>query len=281
MPGSGWTSRHDERRTAAARLPRGTIETAMRVIGWLLVVLLVLLLLAVALVAMFPARLAWDWFGPRAATVQLDEVGGTIWRGRARQLWLHDQPIGAITWRIAPQALLRRRLDADLTLDGEEYRGAGFVSVGRDMILLDGARLSMAAQRMQPVLDIPALNLHGRVDLELRRAELVAGFPRRLDGVATWRDAAVDGAAAATFGDISAEFRTAEDGALVGTVADHGGPLAVDGQFRAAFTGFEAEALLVARDGNPQVLEALRYIGEQQPDGSSILQIRGSLLPWQ
>jgi general secretion pathway protein N len=254
-------------------------EETMRALRWLLLLLLVLLLGLALLLALFPARLAVDWLGPRLAPLELHGVGGSIWRGQARELRMHGQPLGAVTWRVAPQALMSRRLDVDLSMDGELYRGSGFVSATRELTVLTNTRFSMPAQQMQPALDIPALNLRGTVDIELDRAELVNNFPRRLEGRAYWRNAAVDGAAAAELGELVAEFRTADDGSLVGSVADSGGPLAVDGQFRLGFTGFEAEALLVARDGNPQVMEALRYVGEAQPDGSSILQIRGTLLP--
>jgi general secretion pathway protein N len=251
----------------------------MRALRWLLLLLLVLLVGVVLLLALFPARLAVDWLGPRLAPLELQGVGGSLWTGQARELRMHGQPLGAVTWRVAPQSLLSRRVDVDLTLDGEQYRGSGFVSARRELTVISNARISMPAQQMQPALDIPALNLRGTVDIELDRAELVNNFPRLLEGRAFWRNAAVDGAAAAELGELVAEFRTADDGALVGSVTDTGGPLAADGQFRLAFTGFEADAVLMARDGNPQVMEALRYVGEVQPDGSSILQIRGSLLP--
>jgi general secretion pathway protein N len=251
----------------------------MRALRWLLLLLLVLLLAFVLLLALFPARLAVDWLGPRLAPLELHGVRGSVWTGQAQELRMHGQPLGAVTWRVAPQSLLSRRIDVDLTIDGEQYRGGGFVSATRDRTVITNARMSMPAQQMQPALDIPALNLRGVVDIELDRAELVNNFPRLLQGRAFWRNAAVDGAAAAELGELVAEFRTADDGSLVGSVTDTGGPLAADGQFSLGFTGFEAEAVLMARDGNPQVQEALRYVGEVQPDGSSILQIRGSLLP--
>jgi general secretion pathway protein N len=251
----------------------------MKVIRNLLLIVLVLLLVAVALVALFPARIAWDWAGDRVGALQLDGVGGTIWRGHAQQASLHGQPLGTVGWQVNPWPLFGRRLEADLRLDGSEYQGVTALSHHRGVTVLRDARLVLPADRLQPAVDVPALNPRGRLEIELAHAELVSGFPRRLDGRATWRDAAVDGAAVARFGDLVAEFSTGADGALNGTVSDTGGPLMLEGQFRVAFTGYEAEAVLMARDGNPQVQEALQYIGEPQPDGSSILQIRGQMLP--
>jgi len=253
----------------------------MKALRWILLILVLGLLLVGVAVALFPARVAVEWLGPRLGGLQLEEVSGTIWQGQARKVQARGQSLGTVGWRIHPRSLLARRVDADLTIDGVEFRGAGHVSRRGDTVLLTDARLTMSAQRLQPVLDLPALNLRGAVEFELARAELVSGFPRALEGRATWRDAAVDGAAAAQFGDLIAEFQTGADGALIGTLFDNGGPLALDGAFRLGFTGYEIDAVLSARDGNPQVVEALNYIGQRQPDGSSLLEVRGQLLPLQ
>ena len=62
-------------------------------------------------------------------------------------------------------------------------------------------------------------------------------------------------------------------------MSDQGdGPLAVDGKFSTSLLGFEARATLRARDGNPQVQSALRHIGQMQPDGSLVYELRGGLM---
>ncbi len=251
----------------------------MKMLKWLLVLFVLGLLLVGGLVALMPAKFVVDRFADRLGPIRLEGVSGTVWRGQAAALGYGEQRLGALRWSVHPLALLSRRLDVDLVLEGGEFSGETFASVGAARIQLQRARLAMDAQKLQPALDIPALELRGRVDLAIAEAELVAGIPRQLRGEAHWRNAAVAGAAEALLGDLRAEFMTATDGAIIGTVEDLGGPLALDGQFRAALTGYEATAVLAARDGNPQVVEALRYVGELQPDGTSLLVIGGRFLP--
>jgi len=251
----------------------------MKVLKWLLILALLALTLVVGLVALMPARFAVDMLGARLGPLQLQDVSGTIWNGRAGSTVAHGRPLGALDWKVHPRALLGARLDLDLGLQGSEFDGRTFASLSGSTLRLRDAVLFMDAQRLQPAIDIPALQMRGRVEIRLAEAELVAGFPRQLRGEAYWRDAAVAGAAEALLGTLSARFQTAADGAVIGTLQDEGGPLSLDGQFRAGLTGYEADALLVARDGNPQVIEALRHVGEPQADGSSLLQIRGRLLP--
>jgi len=252
----------------------------MRILRNLFLLMLFVLLLAVALLALFPAKLALQWVAPNLGSIQLDDVSGTIWNGRAGRLAVHQTELGALQWTLHPASLLSRRADIDLSLDGSEYRGQAFVRLldGGTLALKD-ARIEFPAERLNAALDVPGLMPQGKVEVRLDEAELVAGFPRRLKGEAVWRNAAVAGEAAAEFGDLMAEFSTMPGGKITGIAKDLGGPLRVEGSFELGITGFDAEAILAARDGNPQVVKALGWIGEQQPDGSSLLKITGTLLP--
>lgn len=251
----------------------------MKFLKILFVLGLLVLALGAGLIAFMPAKFALDLLGVRMGALKLEDVSGTIWRGRAGTATVNGWALGALDWNIHPLAMLGGRVDADLGLQGSEFQGNTFASVAAGTVQLRDTQLSMDAQRLQPAIDIPSLQLRGQVHISLAEAELVAGFPRKLKGEAVWRDAAVTGAAEALLGTLSARFQSAEDGAIIGTLQDAGGPLALEGQFRAGFMGYEADAVLSARDGNPQVIRALSYVGEVQPDGSSLLQIRGRLLP--
>jgi len=252
----------------------------MKFIKYFSIAVVLLVALVVGVLALMPAKFALAQLGNRIGPLTVDAVSGTIWNGRAGSSVMNGESLGALGWKVDPISLLAMRVDADLRLDGSEFQGKTFASFsGGGGLLLRDTLLTMDAQKLQPAVDIPALQLRGRVELTLEEADLVGMFPRKLKGAARWQDAAVAGEAEAVLGTLSATFQTASDGAIIGVLQDEGGPLALDGQFRAALTGYEADAVLSARDGNPQVQKALGYIGEVQPDGSSVLQIRGRLLP--
>jgi general secretion pathway protein N len=129
-----------------------------------------------------------------------------------------------------------------------------------------------------PVLDIPALTLLGQIDGRIEQATLRGAWVSAATGSLRWNQAAVAGAAQAQLGDLEATFGSAADGSIAGQVKDLGGPLRVAGTFRVTAGAFDVDAALAARDGNPQVAEALRFIGEPQADGTSHLIIHGQLL---
>jgi general secretion pathway protein N len=254
-------------------------ELLMKFLIRLFVFALVLLLILGLIVAFLPASVALGWMEGRMGGVKLETVSGSVWNGRAEQLTVRERALGAVSWSISPWALLSRRLDADVSVDGPELKAAGFVSIDKPGNLqLRGMQLSLEAQRMQPALDIPALQLRGTVDFDLREVVVVQYFPTRIEGSAVWRDAAVAGAADALLGEIRSEFATQADGSIAGTVTDSGGPLQIEGgRFSAGIRGISAEATLRARNDDAAVLRALQHVGELQPDGSSRLQINGQL----
>jgi general secretion pathway protein N len=252
----------------------------MKLLKALLLILVVLLLAAGAALALFPAKTAIAWLGGRVGPLQLEEVGGTVWNGHAGRVLAHGQSLGRLSWTLSPRSLLGGAADLDLQLDGEAWKGRTRALVrGPLSAELSDLSLSFPAQLLGPAIDIPALVPSGRVELSLPRARIEGGYPRELKGEAIWREAAVAGEAAAALGDLKAEFSTTADGAITGILSDLGGPLSLEGSFRFALTGYEAEALLRPRFADSAIDRALNHVGQRQPDGSSYLSITGSLLP--
>lgn len=243
----------------------------------LLLFLLVLAVIAAIVVLLLPARLVVEHALPANAPVRLEEVSGTVWKGRAGRVIRNGNDLGALGWRVHPRALLAGAVDADLVLDGPVYTGKGRVSGTRDgLIRLTDVDASFPASHLEPVLDVPALNLLGRVDVKLDTLQMQNKVPTALQGRATWRDAAVGGADQASFGNIVATFGP-QAGGFGGIVTDEGGPLDVKGEFKTTLMGYDAHATLRPRDGNPQVTRALRHIGQPQEDGSVEFRVSGGL----
>lgn len=251
----------------------------MRLLRNLILLLLMLALLGALVLAFVPAQFAVDRFGDRLGPLKLGEVTGTIWRGQANQTLLRGENLGTLRWSLSPFGLLSARADADLDLSGGPYVGRAAVSVTRDRVVrIRDLDVTMSARKIEPLLDIPALVFRGEVQVMLNSAEVRGGVPMALDGRAVWKNAAVAGSAEAQFGEITSEFASKPEGGFAGTVTDNGGPLQAQGHYSATLAGYEAVVDLRARDDNPQVREALQYIGQPQPDGSSKLEIRGRIL---
>jgi general secretion pathway protein N len=192
-------------------------------------------------------------------------------------VWYEDDYLGALTWKLPPTSVLRREPDITFFLSGGMLTSSGQAIRGADRrIRMPRFQISLPARLAEPALDIPALVLQGLIEIELEDIVLSRFGLESARGRLMWRDAAVAGAAEALLGGLYADVEAPSLGLIEGRLYDDGGPLSMEGWFRLRVTTFSAEVRLAARDGQPQVMEALQYAGEAQPDGSVILRIEGS-----
>jgi hypothetical protein len=245
-----------------------------------LFLLLVLLAVIGGVVAWtLPAELALRWLKPDLGPLQLSGVSGTVWQGRASTVSAFGAPLGAMQWSVDKSPLLLRRVVARVGLSGGVLTLDGDVTRDADRsVLVQNLSFQLPAETAAPALDIPALKLHGTIEGNVAEARLAGGWVSGARGSARWREASVSGEAEARLGDLLAEFSSQPDGSIAGTVKDDGASnLEIVGQFSIQSGQFSATARLAPRNGDPQVAEALRYIGEPQGDGSSLLKINGQL----
>lgn len=250
----------------------------MRILRTLLLFLFALVLIAGVAIATCPADFAYRLVADRLGVFKLAGISGSLWQGRAGSTQVFGQEIGALDWRLEAAPLLGGEVMAHVRLAGTDLNADGIVDRTSDgTISVREATFRVPARMAAPALDIPALQLLGNIDGKLTEARLKGAWVQQASGSLHWTDAAVAGAAQAQFGTLEATFSSAPDGTISGVAHDLGGPLQLNGTFKVSAGSFDADANLAARDGNPQVIEALRYIGEPQADGTSHLVIHGQL----
>lgn len=240
--------------------------------------LVVVLALAAISVATCPASFAWHFVANRVGAVKLDGISGSAWNGHASNVSVYAEPLGALDWQLAALPLLRGEVEAQVNLHGSAVTGSGTLAREPDGTLNIGdTTLRLPASLAAPALDIPLLQLLGTLDVKIAQLRLQGAWPTAARGSVDWHDAAVAGAAQAQLGNLRGDFVSASDASINGTLRDQGGPLQLNGTFTVNAGSYDARATLAARDGNPQVLDALRYIGQPQADGTTLLLIHGRL----
>jgi len=252
----------------------------MRVLKILLVLVILLLIVGGIVLWTLPADVAYRHGAKYLGPVVLSGVRGTLWDGHADGISVFGRDLGEIDWRMAKSGLLRARMAADVRIQGTDVDAAGVVErADAGAFTVRDVRFRFPAEMLAPVVGIPDLSLLGAVSGVISEATLRDGFLQSATGNARWSEAGVTGQAEARFADILGEFAAQPDGGIAGTAHDDGtGTLVVNGTFHATVAGFNAEALLRARNDDPQVQETLQHVGEPQPDGSSKLVIHGQMI---
>ena len=243
------------------------------------VALLVLLALAAILLATAPADLVYRMFAARLGPIRAEGHGGTIWSGNAAALSAFDTPLGRARWELDPWLALRGRPAGTVTIEGAEVRGSSRIGSEGATVRLQDLKAEFPARLLGPALDIPALVMLGRVQVDVAEAEVSGGILRQARGVATWNDLGVSGAAEARLDGVEIRFAPTDAQTIEAIVRDLGGVLAIDGKVVLRDGRFHAEVRLAAREPNAQIEEALKFIGQRTPDGASLLIVDGQLYP--
>ncbi len=227
----------------------------------------------------FPARWALIWIGPRLSGVQLYQVHGLVWHGRADRVLLADgRELGRVRWQVSRLALVA---PAPLRLDvaGPQFAFSGSVQAGPNgQVRWDNvaarADLGLWHTRVVPTLGQPLGELWVAAD----HAVLQNGWPLQLDVRAHWSNASLR----TPGGNVAlGEFElrvTASAGVIDAKIDDaDAGPLQVAGTMRLSPLGWWLDARLRARHADPALQRWLTTLGTVDAGGSVHLQRRGGL----
>lgn len=237
-----------------------------------------------ALIAMAPAPFVWKLLEPQLdlpVVLQVQELSGSVWNGRAGAVRVEGREIGRLAWRWQPMAMLRGRLGLRLHWQAGADEVELLLQLGRGAARLTDLRGGLDASRLQAWFDLPVL-LDGRVDLDVGRIRWDGdtGF-HQADGSVLWSNAAAGLPRPLTLGLYRAEL-DALDGALQARIeASPESPLEIQGTASwHPSAGHRLDLMLRAGpQADPALRSALDAIASRQTDGSHRLLLEGADAP--
>ena len=174
------------------------------------------LALVIGLLAMFPARVAIEWFAPGGVT--FSNSSGTIWSGRAAGASTGGITLRNIEWRFKPLSLFKGQLAFAVSANPpsgfmDAVAGVGF---GGSMVLSDlnaSLPLSLVGR------GVGVAGLQGTSTLRFSRIVWDGAWVAGADGVLQVADLLVPAVGRDSLGGYRAEFSTTERG-IVASVED-------------------------------------------------------------
>jgi len=133
-----------------------------------------LLTFVAAFVALFPARVAYNWFAPPA--VQLSGLEGSIWSGSAAEMSAAGLYLRDLKWRLRPLRLLTGKLAASV----EASPSSGFVQA--DIAVGPGGSIALSdVNGSLPLSDFASLarmpGLAGEASVRFEELRIRDGLP--------------------------------------------------------------------------------------------------------
>ncbi len=240
--------------------------------GLLLIAALTVIL---ALMVMFPARIAYRWAAPNQ--IDLSGIHGTVWRGRADALATNGIYFRDVSWRIKPLRLFlgtaAYRVEASPVSGFVE--GVVGISIGGTLTASDLAA-SLPLQMFAKSLNIRGLK--GSASLQFERIRLRDGLPVAATGTVQVTNLVAPQLSRDSIGGYRAEFSTQSDG-ITASVEDTDGVVDLAGSLQVAGDGsYTFLGQVVAKPETPALLQQqMKYLGSANERGQRELRIEGSL----
>lgn len=239
----------------------------------------VLLVAAAALLWLLPARWVLPWIEPQLHGIQLQQVSGSVWNGRAGAVVAADaKTLGQLQWQMS-RAVLLGQPRMRVHFDGPQLMfSADAKRLPADDVIVRDASVRVTSAALDHAWATPWGQPRGELQVLMPQALLRAGWPMQMDAQATWRDAVMR----TPQGDVALGELHATLQALGGVIAaqlhDSGsGPLQLAGELQLSPIGWRLDATLRARQTDPALRRWLATLGTPTADGSVHIQRRGGL----
>ena len=134
---------------------------------------------------------------PLPAQLNIQDLSGTIWDGRARLVTYQGIPLNQVQWQLSPWGLLSGalwlELDAGNSRDAEQVSLKGSLVLGQNRVATDGLQLFLPTDLIIAQFPLPLpVNAAGRFRVQLDKLSYQDGC-QELQGTGQWLNAQVAG----------------------------------------------------------------------------------------
>lgn len=234
-----------------------------------------LLTFVVAFLALFPARVAYDWFAPPA--VQLSGLQGSIWSGSAAEASAAGLYLRDLKWRLRPLRLFTGKLAA--TVEASPSSGFLEADVAAGLggtISLTNVNGSLPLSDFASVARVPGLA--GNASIQFEELRIRDGLPVAATGTLAVANLVAPMVDPGSIGGYRAEFFT-DDNAVIASVEDVNGAFDLAGSLTiSADRNYQFLGKVAATDSTSEKLRGqLRFLGSPNERGQHDIRLEGQL----
>lgn len=229
----------------------------------------------IALVALFPARVAYKLASP--PHVKISGLSGTVWSGMAQEFATNGVYLRNLEWRMRPLSLFTGK--ASFVVSGEP--SSGFfdsevaVSLGGETVTLKNLSASLPLGMFERAAGVQGLR--GSASLQIANLRLVGGRPAALDGSIDVANLVVPLLARASLGGFRIDFFTQGDH-VVASVEDTDGVVDLAGSLQVnRDKSYSFRGVVIAKSNTPDGLrQRIQYLPQTDQPGQHELALDGS-----
>ena len=223
--------------------------------------------------ARFPANTALAIVSKQSGMVISDRVSGTVWQGRAENLYLRTDddflPLGVTHWDISFWPMLTGRLVGNINAVSGSQKISGHFTAGINSLRLRDMELAVDINQLLQFYPVP-IRAEGFVELMLPEFAFDGREINALDGSILVRDLEVNFTHPVKLGSFAARLGM-EDNAVQASISDIDATVAVEGTASLVLTERHYSVDINMKPGagaDQAITQTLRTFTREQADGS-------------
>ncbi len=245
---------------------------------WKLSVPLVVVLYLVFVILKLPAARVVGVLEVPPDSLSYQPLQGTWLAGESDSVWLGAFPLGQVSWRMKPAALLWGCLEYQVQFDSSvSQRGTGRVGrcIGSRTYVQD-VEAKVRARDLGILASNGLLAVGGQVDLNVATLRRGAETFREAQGAMLWQTAVIEGPNRLGLGSVTVDLAL-QDGGLAGRLSNQGGEVGLTGNVTLDAAGrYQLDLRLGAQAGR-QPPAWIGSVASRQRDGTYLLRHAGQL----
>ena len=244
-----------------------------RLRSWLLGLAAYLIFLLAAL----PATYVTHWFNAHPGDVQLSDVSGSLFSGRAEALRIGPRNLGAVEWQFDWLAPFTATLGYRFHLHDDKQDLAGRLDKGFGSLTVLDLKGRMPVASLETWLPLPSHSLSGSLLFDLKQLQLKANHLQSATGEVELDDAAMSWPTAFTLGSFRLDLTPAAGGGVDGVISDVASPLKLQAKLGLTSEGaYHLSGVLAARDpGDAATHSFLANLGNPDSTGQYPFDFKG------
>ena len=233
------------------------------------------LTLVLALIVLFPARIAYQWAVP--PELAISGIHGTVWSGKADAVAMEGIYLSDVSWLIRPMHLFTGKLVYRVKgapISGFVEANVG-IGIGGTLTISD---LTASLPLFALAQTLKVRGLRGEASLQFDRIQVRDGLPIMASGTVQVNNLLAPSLSRESIGGYRAEFFTQNNG-VAASVEDTDGVLELAGSLQIKDDrSYQFIAQLVAKPETPATLrKQMQYLGPANERGQQELRIEGRL----
>lgn len=213
--------------------------------GWLLGLVAYFIFLLAAL----PATYMTHWVSTHLSGVQLSDVTGSVFAGRAEGLRVGSRNLGAVEWHFDWLAPFTATLGYRFHLHDDTRDIAGRLDAGLGSLHVRDLKGRMPVASLEPWLPLPTHSLSGSLVFDLKQVQLKAGHLQSATGDVELDDGVMSWPTNFTLGSFRLNLTPATGGGVDGDINDVASPLKLQAKLGLTPAGaYHLSGVLAARD---------------------------------